>query len=132
MKKLTLFILAAVCGILASCQKDPDTDKLDNNYLVGRGVSQLGVGILYIRLASSIRFIRLGKPDNLSLIGAILTLCEAHLREITLLLNLIDANNFVGITLCKNRCREQHCERKNTQSEKLSHSIKYICFAEQI
>lgn len=34
MKKLTIFILAAVCSILASCQKDPDTDKLDNNYLV--------------------------------------------------------------------------------------------------
>lgn len=34
MKKLSLIILVAVGIILASCQKDPDTDKLDNNYLV--------------------------------------------------------------------------------------------------
>ena len=27
-------MLAAACIVLASCQKDPDTDKLDNHYLV--------------------------------------------------------------------------------------------------
>ena len=27
-------MLSVLCTILASCQKDPDTDKLDNNYLV--------------------------------------------------------------------------------------------------
>lgn len=35
MKKLSIFILAVTGGLLfASCQKDPDTDKLDNNYIV--------------------------------------------------------------------------------------------------
>ncbi|MBR5813294.1 MAG: DUF4136 domain-containing protein [Bacteroidaceae bacterium] len=34
MKKLTLLMLAAVCIVLVSCQKEPDTDKLDNHYLV--------------------------------------------------------------------------------------------------
>jgi hypothetical protein len=34
MKKLTFIMFAAMCVVLASCQKDPDTDKLDNNYLV--------------------------------------------------------------------------------------------------
>lgn len=34
MKKVTFIMLAALCVALASCQKDPDTDKLDNHYLV--------------------------------------------------------------------------------------------------
>ena len=34
MRKLTFIMFAAVCAVLASCQKDPDTDKLDNHYLV--------------------------------------------------------------------------------------------------
>ena len=34
MKKLSTIMLAAACIVLASCQKDPDTDKLDNHYLV--------------------------------------------------------------------------------------------------
>ena len=34
MKKLTLLMFAAVCIVLVSCQKEPDTDKLDNHYLV--------------------------------------------------------------------------------------------------
>ena len=34
MKKISFFILATICVFITSCQKDPDTDKLDRNYLV--------------------------------------------------------------------------------------------------
>lgn len=34
MKKLTFMMLFAASIMLVACQKDPDTDKLDNNYLV--------------------------------------------------------------------------------------------------
>ena len=34
MKKLSTIMLAAACIVLASCQKDPATDKLDIHYLV--------------------------------------------------------------------------------------------------
>ena len=34
MKKLTFVMLAAIGAMLVSCQKDPDTGKLDNHYLV--------------------------------------------------------------------------------------------------
>lgn len=34
MKKSALFTLIAVCLLAVSCEKDPDTDKLDNDYLV--------------------------------------------------------------------------------------------------
>lgn len=34
MKKLGIFTLLLACVLLASCQKDPDTDELDNSYLV--------------------------------------------------------------------------------------------------
>ena len=34
MKKFSIFFFVAACSLLASCQKDPDIDKLDNNYIV--------------------------------------------------------------------------------------------------
>lgn len=34
MKKIPVLVLIAVCVFVASCQKDPDTDRLDNDYLV--------------------------------------------------------------------------------------------------
>ncbi len=34
MKRVSIILLAALCTVLASCQKDPDTDRLDNDYLV--------------------------------------------------------------------------------------------------
>ena len=37
MKKFIPLLLAVFAVTLASCEKDPDMDKLDNNYLVYRG-----------------------------------------------------------------------------------------------
>ncbi len=34
MKKSAIFTLIAVCLLATACEKDPDTDKLDNDYLV--------------------------------------------------------------------------------------------------
>ena len=34
MKKFSILFFVAACSLLASCQKDPDIDKLDNNYIV--------------------------------------------------------------------------------------------------
>lgn len=34
MKKLTFIMFTAACAVLVACQKDPDTDRLDNHYLV--------------------------------------------------------------------------------------------------
>ena len=62
--------------------------------------------------------------DNLSLVGAILALCEAHLRLVSLLLNFVDTNDFVGIGLGKCAHRKEHCKRTNAHLKKILHTHK--------